>query len=74
MDAGGVLNGSFMNEDLIDELNLVIVPIADGAANSVTLFEMDASMKQQPPANFSLRSVEKLADDGLWLKYVTRRD
>ncbi|MEK4466245.1 hypothetical protein BK121_00605 [Paenibacillus odorifer] len=74
LEGGGILNGSFLNEDLIDELSLVIVPIADGASNSVTLFEMDASMKQQPPANFSLKSVEKLADDGLWLKYVTRRD
>ncbi|MEK3943912.1 MULTISPECIES: dihydrofolate reductase family protein [Paenibacillus] len=74
LEGGGVLNGSFLNENLIDELSLVIVPIADGASNSVTLFEMDASLKQQPPANFSLKSVEKLADDGLWLKYVTRRD
>ncbi|WP_176462525.1 dihydrofolate reductase family protein [Paenibacillus odorifer] len=74
LEGGGVLNGSFLNEDLIDELSLVIVPIVDGASNSVTLFEMDSSMKQQPSANFSLKSVEKLADDGLWLKYVTRRD
>lgn len=55
LEGGGVLYGSFLNEDLIDELSLVIVPIADGSSNSVTLYEMDASMKLQPPANFSLK-------------------
>lgn len=55
LEGGGVLNGSFLNENLIDELSLVIVPIVDGASNSVTLFEMDSSMKQQPSANFSLK-------------------
>lgn len=31
--------GSLLNEGLIDELSLVLVPIADAASNSVTLFE-----------------------------------
>ncbi|WP_267905016.1 hypothetical protein [Bacillus atrophaeus] len=36
-----VLWGLFkwLNEGLIDELSLILVPIADGASNSVTLFE-----------------------------------
>ncbi|WP_299090678.1 dihydrofolate reductase family protein [uncultured Metabacillus sp.] len=39
LEGGGFLNGSFLNEGLIDELSLILVPIADSASNSVTLFE-----------------------------------
>ncbi|WP_406590100.1 TetR family transcriptional regulator C-terminal domain-containing protein [Bacillus atrophaeus] len=34
LEGGGFLNGSFLNEGLIDELSLILVPIADGASNS----------------------------------------
>ncbi|WP_340009329.1 dihydrofolate reductase family protein [Paenibacillus sp. FSL K6-0276] len=74
LEGGGVLNGSFLNEGLIDELNLVLVSIADGASSSVTIFENSASLQKQRSANFFLKSVEKLADDGLWMKYVIKRD
>lgn len=69
LEGGGFLNGSFMNEGLIDELSLVMVPVADGASHSVTLFETSPYLKNQKPLNFSLMSVEQLADDGLWMKY-----
>jgi riboflavin biosynthesis pyrimidine reductase len=74
LEGGGALNGSFLNEDLIDELSLVLVPFADGASDSVTLFETNASLKNKQTGNFSLKSVERLNDDGLWMKYVTKRD
>ncbi|MFD1774113.1 RibD family protein [Paenibacillus rhizophilus] len=74
LEGGGFLNGSFLNEGLIDELSLVLVPIADGASNSVTLFETSSFLTNQHPVNFFLKEVEKLDDGGLWLKYVTKRD
>lgn len=33
LEGGGFLTGSFLNEGLIDELSLVLVPIADTAKN-----------------------------------------
>ncbi|KRF43552.1 RibD family protein [Paenibacillus sp. Soil787] len=74
LEGGGFLNGSFLNEGLIDELSLIIVPIADGASNSVTLFETSSFLTNQHPVNFFLKEVEKLDDSGLWLKYVTKHD
>lgn len=71
LEGGGFINGSFLNEELIDELSLILVPIADGASNSVTLFETSAFLTKQQPVNFFLKEVEKLDDSGLWLKYVT---
>lgn len=72
LEGGGFLNGSFLNEGLIDELSLILVPIADGATNSVTLFETSPFLTPHP-VNFFLKEVEKLDDSGLWMKYVTKQ-
>jgi riboflavin biosynthesis pyrimidine reductase len=74
LEGGGVLNGSFLNEGLIDELSLVLVPIADGASSSLTLFETISLLKKPEPVNFFLKSIEKLDDGGLWMKYVTKQN
>ncbi|MEH7116289.1 RibD family protein [Neobacillus vireti] len=74
LEGGGFLNGSLLNEGLIDELSLILVPIADGASNSVTLFETSSFLNKPKPVNFILKEVEKLDDGGLWMKYITKRD
>lgn len=74
LEGGGFINGSHLNEGLIDELSLILVPIADGASNSVTLFETSSFLSKPKPVNFFLKEVEKLDDGGLWLRYVTQND
>ncbi len=37
IDGGGKVNGSFLKAGLIDELSLVIVPIADGSIGTPTV-------------------------------------
>jgi riboflavin biosynthesis pyrimidine reductase len=74
VEGGGFLNGSFLNEVLIDELSLVLVPIADGASNSLTLFETSSYLKKAEPVNFYLKSIEKLGDGALWMKYLTKHN
>ena len=73
LEGGGFLNGSFLNEGLIDELSLVLVPLADGASNSLTLFETSSHLKKTKPVNFHLKTIEKLDDGGLWMRYVTKK-
>lgn len=72
VEGGGVINGSFLNEGLIDELSLIIAPMADGTSNGLTLFETSSHLKKQPLVHFFLKDIEKLDDGGLWLKYVTK--
>lgn len=74
LEGGGILNGSFLHEDLIDEMSLILVPIADGTADSVTLFETSSFLPNPHPVNFFLKEVEKLEDGGLWLKYTAKQD
>jgi riboflavin biosynthesis pyrimidine reductase len=71
LEGGGVINGSLLNEGLIDELSLVLVPIADGSSNALTLFET-STLQKTKPVNFILKALEKLDDGGLWMKYVVK--
>lgn len=74
LEGGGVLNGSFLKEGLIDELSLVLVPLADGSSNSLTLFETSSHIQKTKPVNFHLKAIEKLDDGGLWMRYVTKNE
>lgn len=67
---GGQMNWSFAREGLIDELSIVLAPTADGVPSAASLFERDAFLPPCPPAAFRLKAVERLEEDGLWLRYA----
>lgn len=69
VSGGGYINWSFLQEGLIDELSLVIAPVADGESETVTLFEKSSYLPSHSPIEFSLKSVEKLDGDGIWMQY-----
>lgn len=73
VSGGGYINGSFLNEGLIDELSLVITPVTDSSPDTVTLFERADYLPEKPPVEFSLLAVEKLAGDGVWLRYRIKK-
>lgn len=72
LSGGGYINGSFLNEGLIDELSLVIAPVTDSSSDTVTLFERGSSLPERIPTEFTLKSVEKLKGDGVWLRYIVK--
>lgn len=52
---GGVMNWSFLQKGLIDELSLVIAPVADGNTTAVSCFEQADFMPQHAPMAFRLK-------------------
>jgi 2,5-diamino-6-(ribosylamino)-4(3H)-pyrimidinone 5'-phosphate reductase len=42
LEGGGKINGSFLSADLIDELSVLIAPVADGSIGAPTLFDAKA--------------------------------
>lgn len=66
---GGVMNWSFLQEGLIDELSLVIAPVADGSITAVSCFEKADFMPFHAPAAFHLKEAKPLDGDALWLRY-----
>ena len=69
LEGGAHINGSFLNESLLDELQQLILPIADGTISSSTLFEIDPRKKTDGATLLRLKDVKKLEDDVLWLTY-----
>lgn len=71
LEGGGGINGSFLTAGLIDELSLVVSPVADGSVGSASLF--DVGGRPGPKRALRLISVKKLRGDIVWLRYKVRR-
>ncbi|SEM65599.1 Pyrimidine reductase, riboflavin biosynthesis [Stigmatella aurantiaca] len=71
LEGGGKINGSFLAADLIDELSVLVAPIADGAIGTPSLF--DAKEGKGPARHLKLVSFEKRKGDLLWLRYKLKR-
>lgn len=66
LEGGGGINGAFLHSDLIDEISLLILPIADGKPNTPTLFD------HNPGSGRALRldGVESMAGGLVRLRYT----
>ncbi|QHG74733.1 dihydrofolate reductase family protein [Ensifer adhaerens] len=64
LEGGGIINGSLLAAGLIDEISLLILPIADGGQH-VSVFEKPLGLATL----LSLKSVEKLESDIVHLVY-----
>lgn len=71
LEGGGKINGSFLAAGLIDELSLLVAPVADGGVGTPTLF--DAREGPGPARHLRLLSVERRRGDLLWVRYGVRR-
>ena len=70
LEGGGTINGSFLAANLIDELSLLVAPIADGGVGTPSLF--DAAHGHGPARVLKLISVKRLRGDIVWLRYGVR--
>jgi len=69
LEGGGHLNGSFLNEGLIDELSLLLIPVADGTAQTTSLFEVGKHLTKRPASLFKLEEVKQAEAGTLWMRY-----
>lgn len=69
---GGITNASFLQEDLIDEVSLVVAPVAAGNVRAASVFERADFLPEGAPAAFDLKEVERVGAAGLWLQYVRK--
>jgi riboflavin biosynthesis pyrimidine reductase len=72
LEGGGTTNGAFLRAGLIDELSLLLMPVADGGPGEPALFD-----SLPPPsralAKLTLKSVRRRAGGVLWIRYRVRR-
>jgi len=69
LEGGGHINGSLLNDGLIDEVSLLIVPVADNTPDTPTTFELGEYKHKSLSEHFHLKEVKRLEHDVLWLNY-----
>jgi riboflavin biosynthesis pyrimidine reductase len=71
LEGGGKINGSFLAANLIDELSVLVAPVADGSMGTPTLFDMEKG--KGPARHLKLVAYEKCRGDLLWVRYEVKR-
>ncbi|MBD5464115.1 MAG: RibD family protein [Lachnospiraceae bacterium] len=69
---GGVINWSFLQAGMIDELNLFLAPVSDGSSGKASVFTQIPSLSEGKPVEFLLKDMEKIGDGGLRLNYLVK--
>lgn len=68
---GGAVNWSFLSQGAIDELSLLLSPVADGNPDTPTIFERMGQLEKSKPVSFRLKNVLRLQNDVIHLTYIT---
>jgi hypothetical protein len=66
LEGGGKINGGFLQAGLIDELSLLVAPVADGRIGTASLFDIEGDAA---PRRLVLEAIERRDDGLLWLRY-----
>lgn len=69
---GGTVNWTFLQQGCVDELSLLLAPVADGNPDTVTVFEKSEFLPASVPVEFQLKNVEKLKENGVRLVYTVK--
>ena len=67
---GGHINGSFLDEGLVDEVSLLIGPAIDGREGEPQVF--DGRRKDREPVHMLLKDIQKFEDGAVWLRYEVK--
>jgi 2,5-diamino-6-(ribosylamino)-4(3H)-pyrimidinone 5'-phosphate reductase len=67
LEGGGKINGAMLRAGLIDEVSVLVVPVADGRIGTPALFDIEGD--GVAPHRLGLETVERRDGDVLWLRY-----
>jgi riboflavin biosynthesis pyrimidine reductase len=73
LEGGGKINGSMLQAGLVDEVSLLVAPIADGTIGTASVFDVERQPDRQGTAHgghrLALVAVERCAEGVLWIRY-----
>lgn len=67
---GGTVNWSFLSQGVVDELSLLLSPVADGDSHTPTVFERMEQLGKSQPVLFHLKNVSQLQNNIVHLTYT----
>ena len=74
LGGGGVLNWSFIQSGMCDEVSLVIASSADGSSETPALFAARGGLADDKPVGFELQSAEVKEGGSVWLRYLVKKE
>ncbi len=69
LEGGGHINGSVLNDGLVDEISLLVIPVVDGTPKAPTTFEISEYLQRKSATALRLKQVKKLKNGVLWVIY-----
>lgn len=71
---GGIVNWSFLQAGMVDELSLILAPVTDGSSGSAALFSQIPELGAGDPVEFELKAVKPVGSGGLHLNYMVKNE
>lgn len=71
---GGVLNWAYLQDGLVDELSLLLAPVADASPDAPGLFTAREPLSKVQPHSFSLIEAKPMKDGTVWLRYKVNKE
>lgn len=72
LGGGGILNWSFIQQGLCDEISIVISPSADGSPKTPSLFKAVEGLSTENAIDFTLKDVKAMDGSSVWLRYEVK--
>ena len=72
LGGGGILNWSFIQAEMCDEISIVIAASADGSTSTPALFSTGNGFSANKAKGFILESAEVKYGGSVWLRYKTK--
>lgn len=73
LGGGGVLNWSFIQAGMCDEVSVVIAAAADGSSETPALFGVREGLSSDKAVGFELLNVEVKDGGSVWLRYKVKK-
>jgi riboflavin biosynthesis pyrimidine reductase len=67
LEGGGRINGGMLRDGLVDEISLLLAPVADGRIGTPALFDIDG--EDITTHQLILKAVERRTNGILWIRY-----
>ena len=74
VQGGGIVNWSLLRAGFVDELSYVVAPTTDGRSTDVSFIRRNPEDTDSPPLEFDLIDVQRVGDNGVWLRYAPKKN
>lgn len=73
LGGGGVLNWSFIQAGMCDEVSIVMAASADGSRDTPALFSAQDGLSENNAVSFQLEEVKAMDGGSVWLRYIVKK-